>query len=469
MATAEYLQFIESKSLLASEVGINIDPSTLNPNLFPFQRWSVDRLLRMGRAALFGQTGTGKSIQELAWLEAVTRETGSPVLLLTPLAVGHQTYRDAGKYGVECEIRIIEDSNGIGDGINICNYEKLHKLDSSVFAAIALDESSCIKHDTSKTYAALCDFAQQIPYKLAATATPSPNDQDELGTHAEFLGIMSKSEMLSTFFTKDSSDSSKWVLGGWGRSRFWEWVCSWAVIYEKPSDIGFSDEGYILPPLRDHIHIVDSVMQPGEGELFPTVASMNDRRRARKSSINERVEKAVELITSDEGRKEQWLVWCSLNDEADAIESALQDVDPFCLQVAGRHKPEIKIKRAMDFVEGNLRVLISKPEIFGWGMNWQQCRNVLFLGIDDSYEKLHQATNRLYRFGQTKEVNRHLVFSHPEYVVYQNLKRKEELAKEMWSESRKYVQQANHDRTKRDFVEYNPQVIMTLPGWLKSA
>lgn len=462
MATAEYLQFIESKSLLASEVGINVDPSTLNPNLFPFQRWSVDRLLRMGRAALFASTGLGKTGMQLSWAEAVHNHTGKPVLIFAPLAVSKQSSRESKKFGVD--IKYVESQDDVCNGLNITNYEKMHKFSSNEneWAGIVLDESSLLKNETGKFSQALTEFASTIPYRLACSATPAPNDFMEFGTHAEFLGVMTREEMLATFFTHDGGNTSQWRLKKHGKAEFWKWIASWASVYRLPSDIGFSDDGFILPPLVDCVHTVESQLEAKEGELFAWVGSMSDRRNARKSSIEDRVNKAVELAMSN---SEPWMFWVEFNDEGDMLEKRLSELTPFVRQVAGRHTLEQKEQYMTEFADGDIRILISKPSICGTGMNWQHCRNVCFVGINDSWESMFQATNRFWRFGQTQQVNRHLIFSEHEWVVFSNLKRKQEQAESMWNESAKYLQTATTP-TSRQLIDYKPIDSFELPDWL---
>lgn len=454
--TGKYEDYINSKRLSVTPSGVDVPLSELNDNLFDFQKASVSRALKLGRSALFANTGLGKGFQILSWCEQTNKATGKPVLMLAPLAVSHQFVRESQKIGIE--INIAESDADIINGINISNYEKLHKFSASNFSGIALDESSILKNSSGKYCQALIDFSSTIPYRLSATATPSPNDFEEFGTQCEFLGVMTKSEMLATFFTHDGGDTSTWRLKKWGENKFWEWLSSWATIYRMPSDIGFSDEGFVLPELIDHHHSIKSDLEPDEGMLFAQVGSMTERRKARKSSITDRIQHAADLINNSD---EHWLVWCELNDEADLIESLVKDSK----QVKGSQKPELKEKILDQFSDGDLRVLVSKPSICGAGMNWQHCRNVLFVGINDSWESLYQATNRVYRFGQTRSVNRHLVFTEHEYPVFQNLKRKAEQAEQMWANSSRFFRDA-FGPTDRYFVDYKPQYSMEIPSWL---
>lgn len=291
----EYTEFLQSKIIAATPCGIECAPSNLNSSLFNFQRASVSHALQLGKAALFASTGLGKSIMQLSWAEQIASKTNAPVLLVAPLAVSKQTARDSEiKYGI-C-VRLVESQSDIGDGINITNYEKLHKFEPSKLSGIVLDESSAIKQSGGKTSDTIIQFASTIPYRLACSATPAPNDYMEFGTHAELLGVMSREEMLCTFFKHDSGDTAKWRLKRHGESEFWKWVSSWAITYRMPSDLGFSDDGFVLPPMVDHHHVVDAEMEAAEGMLIPIVASMNDRRKARKSSLEERIEMCRRII-----------------------------------------------------------------------------------------------------------------------------------------------------------------------------
>ncbi|HEY9643729.1 MAG TPA: DEAD/DEAH box helicase [Coleofasciculaceae cyanobacterium] len=423
--------------------------------MFNFQHATVDRALKLGKSALFANTGLGKGFQELAWAEAVCQYTDSPVLLVAPLAVSKQFKREAQKIGLS--VNICESQVDVTSGINITNYEKLHKFEARSFSGIVCDESSLLKGN-GKLARSVIDFASVIDYRLAATATPSPNDYQEFGMQAEFLGVMTQQQMLATFFTHDGGNTSVWRLKKWGEDKFWQWVSSWATVYRMPSDIGYSDDGFVLPPLIDHHHAIESTLTPEDGALFVSVASMSDRRRARRESLADRINHAAELINSD---RDSWLVWCELNDEADELLKLVPDAK----QVAGSQSPEEKERILNEFSDGDLRVLVSKPSICGSGMNWQHCRNVLFVGINDSYESLYQATNRVYRFGQKREVHRHLVFSEHEWVVFDNLQRKAQQADRMWSEVGKYFSTVLRP-TDRHFIDYKPSQKLEIPSWL---
>jgi DNA modification methylase/superfamily II DNA or RNA helicase len=412
----KYQEFLKSKASTIQAVGFKADH--LNSSLFPFQRDIVDWALQLGKAAIFAACGNGKTAMQLAWADAVVQRTGGKVLVVAPLSVTQQTYQEGVKFGVETRVTKLGDVID-SDRIVITNYESLHKFSASEFIGVVLDESSIIKSQSSKTRAQIIEMFAKTQYKLACTATPSPNDYIELGNHAAFLGICTSQEMLATYFINDSSDTKKWNLKGHCRKLFWQWVSQWAVTIEKPSDIGYSDDGYDLPTIQYHEHVVDVVMAPDAGQLFKMEASdLMDRRRSRRNSIDERVKKCAELVNASE---EQWLVWCELNDEGDALESAIDGA----IQIAGKHSDDQKESRMAGFIDNTHKVLVSKCQIAGFGINLQNCHNIVFVGMSDSYEQLYQAIRRCWRFGQTEQVHVHFITASSDGAVVRNIKRKE--------------------------------------------
>lgn len=453
-----YERFLSQKLILNEPCGVSVSQGSLNPNLFDYQKATVQKSLQLGRCANFISTGLGKGFLQLAWLDEVAKETKKPVLLLAPLSVAKQFISEGEK--AHEQVNYCESQKDIKSGINVANYEKLHKFSSKELGGIACDESSCIKHSGSKRFEALSEFMASIPFRLMATATPAPNDYEEFGTHAECLGIMRKVEMLSTFFTHDGGDTSQWILKPHGQDAFWKWLNSWAVVYRHPADIGFAYD-YELPPLIDHHIQVDSEYEANEGELLSMVSSMADRRKAKKSSIQERAEAIADIIISHPER--QFLIWCDLNDEQDYIAKLL---GKSCVSISGSTKDKDREDWEYLWRSGGVQCLVSKPKIFGFGLNWQHCDDVIFAGINDSYEQLVQATARVWRFPKTSPVNRYLIFSQHEQVVFSNLARKAEQADRMWNESRKYIMQ-DLSATKRDLIEYKASQDMRLPNWLK--
>lgn len=453
----KYDQLLDKKRIIAIPSGFH--PIELHPDLKPFQRALVTAACQGGKFALNAFTGGGKTLMGLSWSDNVIRHGNhGRVLGFMPLAVAAQTVEEGRKWGFD--VNLCESQDDIKPGINVTNYEKRHKFHNTGLDGIWWDESSILKDASGKTFAAMMDFAQPIPYRLSCTATPSPNDFIEFATQSQILGIMPIPEVKATFFRHDGGDTSKWRLSGWGDEKFWEFLASWSILIRKPSDIGFEDEGYTLPPIDDQFFIVNGDFQK-DGELVSTVQSMSDRRIARKNSIDERCQLLAGIINQS---SDQHIVWCKLNDESDLLEKLIPD----SVQVAGRHTDKQKCDRMMGFSHGDYRVLISKPAICGWGMNWQHCHNVDFVGVDDSWESRHQATNRCYRFGQKHIVTRRTVYSAPEQVVLDNLARKQRQAEQLGDEMFKVYQRLGvaSGQTSRRLIDYNPQITMELPQWL---
>lgn len=395
----------------------------LPDSLFGHQSALTSWALKRGRAAIFADTGLGKTRMELGWGDAVAKYTNRPVLILTPLAVAAQTAAEGASIGIP--VTICRDSNDVRPGLNVTNYDRLHKFDCSIFGGVAPDESSIIKHSDTKTFATLTREFRDTPFKLPCTATPAPNDWTELGTHAEFLGICTKAEMLAEFFTHDGGDTSVWRLKGHARQAFWRWVCSWGALIRKPSDLGFDDSAYALPPLMLHEHLVETETSTN-GMLFAMEAqTLSERREARRSSLEERVAECARIVNAED--HEPWVVWCDLNAEGDALTKAIHGA----VQIAGADDTETKEERLQAFAAGKFRVLVSKPSICGWGLNWQHSARMAFVGVTDSYEAYYQAVRRCWRFGQKRPVHVHIFASKAEGAVVANLKRKEREAQAM--------------------------------------
>jgi len=418
---SDYDAFIHRKLSRVAPTGI-VGDFKLPVHMFPHQAALTRWALKRGRSAIFADTGMGKMRMELVWADMVHRHTGRPVMMHTPLAVAAQLAGEAAAIGIETKV-CRETSDLIG-GINIANYERLHKFDPSIFGGVVLDESGCIKHHDTKTFRALTDAYADTPFKLPATATPAPNDWTELGTHAEFLGICTRAEMLAEFFTHDGGETSVWRLKGHAREIFWRWVASWGAMIRKPSNLGFDDGAYNLPPLHLHEHLVEYEM-PLNGMLFATEAqSLSERREARKASMEDRVRECAAMVNAD---TEPWVVWCDLNAEGDALTKAIDGA----VQISGADEIDVKEKRLGDFAAGRTRVLVSKPSICGWGLNWQHAARMAFVGVTDSYEAYYQAVRRCWRFGQKRDVHVHIFASKAEGAIVANLKRKEREAGEM--------------------------------------
>ena len=410
-----YEEFLKTKELEKIEAGITVDKDELNKALFPFQRDIVAWALQKGKAAIFSDCGTGKSLMQLEFANQICKATAKKALIVAPLAVVEQTKKEGKKFGIE--VNVCRTQSNVTDGINITNYEMLEHFDARDFICVVLDESSILKSFTSTTRNLLIDMFQRTPYKLACTATPSPNDHSELGNHAEFLGIMSRSEMLATYFIHDGGNTSSWRLKGYGEKKFWEWVATWAVCVRNPADLGYPADDYVLPKLNLIEYLLES--KPEEGELVAKMAqTLSERRDARKKSLSDRVKKTKDIIEQSD---DIWLVWCDYNLESKLLHQTIED----SIEVVGSDSPEYKAEMALKFAEGEIKALVSKASIYGFGMNFQNCHNIIFCGISDSYEQFYQAIRRCWRYGQEHEVNVHIVLSESEKAVLDNIKKKQ--------------------------------------------
>ena len=419
----DYQEFLKKKEIIDKASGFEAE--NINNMLFGFQQAIVKWALRRGRAAIFADCGLGKTPMQLEWADKVNKKTGYPVLILAPLAVSKQTKREGEKFGID--VNICDSQDDVCGCINITNYEKLHKFDPDFFGGIVLDESSILKSYSGKFRTFIIESFNKTPYKLACTATPAPNDFIELGNHAEFLNVLSRAEMLSMFFINDTSNAGTWRLKKHGQEKFWKWVCSWAVMFSRPSEIGFDDNDFILPKLN-FINKQIKIGKPLPGYLFVQKAeTLQERREARKESIQEKIE-VVKKITSESD--EQFIIWCDYNKESESIKSSIDGA----IEITGSQKDEIKESLIFNFVDGSERILVTKPKIAGFGMNFQNCRNVIFFGLSDSYESFYQAIRRCWRFGQKKEVNCYIITTDVEGNVVENIKRKEEDAELMRKE-----------------------------------
>lgn len=454
-----YAEFLARKQIFDPSTGINRRvhlPEYLKPHQHDITAWA----LRRGRSAIFAGTGLGKTLMELVWAKEVAQETRRPVLILAPLAVSHQHVREGNKFGISATVVSAPSS----ETIDITNYQKVDRFDLSGFGGVALDESSILKNTDGKYRNQLIEECASVPFRLAATATPAPNDFMELGNHAEFLGVMSYTDMLSTFFTHDGSDTQKWRLKGHAESEFWKWMASWAVMLRMPSDLGYDNAGYDLPPLRYYQHTVRVDYAPSmeTGLLFPMEArTMQERMAARRDSVEERVELAAAITPA--GKPFVW--WCNLNSEAEALTKAI----PGAVNLHGGLKDSEKERILLDFSDGKIEKLITKASLAGFGMNWQHCADTGFVGLNDSYEQLYQAVRRFWRFGQTKSVNAHIIASEMEGATVANIRRKDHDAERMAAAMVMHMAGLSSKEVRgmvRDRPDYNPQILMSVPAWL---
>lgn len=457
-----YQAFLESKKILHQSDGIDINRDELNPMLFDFQKDLVWWNLKKGRSALFASTGLGKTFMQVEWSQKVHKHTGGNVLILAPLAVSMQTVREASKLGIA--VNPCRTQGDVKSGINITNYEMLGHFDAESFIGVVLDESSILKSFNGKLRQQITESFANTPYRLSCSATPAPNDYMELGTQSEFLGIMKRMEMLAMFFTHDGGETSKWRLKGHAQSKFWEWVASWAAVVNKPSDLGYEDGKFNLPPLNIH-EVIIKTDKPLDGSLFTVEAiGLQEQRAAAKQTMQDRVNKCAELVNAS---TQPFLVWCNLNYESEALKKAI----PGAIEVKGSDSKEHKENAAMGFIDGTYQVLVSKASIFGFGLNFQNCKQAAFVGLSHSFEQYYQAVRRCWRFGQDKPVDIYLITSDLEGAVKSNIERKERDAERMIKEMiqfTKEITRQNVRRTKREITEYNPAIEMIVPGWLRS-
>ncbi|MFR3656752.1 MAG: helicase-related protein [Eisenbergiella sp.] len=448
-----YIEFLNNKRFVLESSGFDIDKSELNPMLFEFQKDIVRWALKKGRACVFADCGEGKTPMQLSWAHQVHKHTGGNVLILAPLAVAAQTKREAEKFGYVA--KVVEKQDECIDGINITNYEKLDHFVTKEFVGVVLDESSILKSYSGKVRNSIIQNFHDTPYKLACTATPAPNDYMELGNHAEFCGVMTRSEMLSMFFVHDGGQTSKWRLKGHAEDVFWQWLASFSVFIDNPRNLGYEIAGFDLPAITINEIIVDG------DESVTESLTLTERRQARKDSLQLRCEKAAELVNNSD---EQWLVWCDLNDEGDTLEKLINESK----NIQGSDKNEYKENTMLEFSDKKLKCLISKPRLAGYGLNWQNCHNMIFTGLSDSYEQFYQAVRRCWRFGQELPVNVYIIISAKEGCVKENIERKQtdflKMQHEM-TELTKEITKKELRSTCRISTPYEPTVKMNLPKW----
>jgi hypothetical protein len=456
-----YDEFLQSKAISAEACGFDLDKDSITPMAFDYQRDIIAWACKKGKCAILTGCGTGKTLMLLEWARAVHDHTDKPVLVVSPLSVVHQTVREGEKFGI-CAVNECRRAQDVINGVNITNYEMIEHFDSAVFAGVVLDESSILKSFTGKYKTLLTDMFCRTPYRLLCTATIAPNDYTEIGTSCEFLGIMSRTEMLATYFIHDSGDTSKWRLKKAGVNKFWEWFATWAIYFNSPKDLGYEGEGYDLPPLN--IHKVVTKCDVKEGEMLVSLAStLEERREARKDSAEDRTDRAAALANGD--RDAQWLLWCDYNDESAMLKRKAAD----CVEVKGSDEPEFKAQASMDFADGRIHALVSKPSIFGFGSNFQSCHSMVFCGLSDSYERFYQAVRRCWRFGQEKPVDVYIILSEREMNVLDNITRKQQQMDEMQRQMTalmKEVTLSEIKHTTRITTDYKPTEAMEVPGWI---
>jgi hypothetical protein len=463
-----YVEFLEYKAQLGEDHGFS--PLWMPDFLFDFQQSLVEWSLRKGRSALFADCGLGKTPMQLVWAENVVRKTNGRVLILTPLAVAQQTLREAVKFDIECH----SAANGkLSDGINIVNYDRLHYFDSSDIAGIVCDESAILKSFDGVTRSVITQFMKKIPYRLLCTATPSPNEYTELGTSSEALGYLGYMDMLSRFFKneqgnsikphrsalrpqrndRDILDTGKWRFKGHAEQPFWRWACSWARAVRKPSDLGFDDGRFVLPSLEEIHHTVKTATLP-DGYLFPRVAQgLSEQREERRRTLDERCGWAADLV---KGTGQPAAVWCQLNDEGDLLAKLIPDA----VQVSGKDKDEAKEEKFLAFISGQARVLVIKPKIGAWGLNFQHCAHTVSFP-SHSFEQYYQSIRRFWRFGQVRPVKSDIVATEGDGSTLENLRRKAAASDRMFSDLVSSMHDALGIQRSRIFTKQEE-----IPSWL---
>lgn len=410
-----YADFLRAKLAAAPAEGVSVDQSDVHPFLHDWQKEIVTWAVKVGRAAIWADTGLGKTVMMLEW----ARLTGDTTLIVAPLAVCQQTSREAERRLGIAAPYVRDQSDVTGPGVWITSYEMIDHFDPAMFDAVALDEASILKNSTGKTRDAMIAHFAAVPHRLACTATPAPNDPEELTNQAEFLGQSTRTMMLAAYFVHDADG---WRLKGHARRPMIEWMATWALAIRRPSDMDYPDEGYILPGLTIEGHIIESEIE-AEGQLFATeLGGVGGRAQVRKKTLADRCERAAELVNAEPG--ESWILWAGLNDEADMLARLI----PGAVNVHGSLTPEEKADRLLGFADGDFRVLITKPGIASQGLNYQHCARMAFVGLSDSYEQYYQAIRRCYRYGQKRVVEAHVIVSELEAQIVQNVKNKEQQA-----------------------------------------
>lgn len=455
---ASYREFLGSKMQRGANHGF--DATFMPSQLFDFQKAMVEFAVQKGRCALFEDCGLGKTVQFLTWAQNVIEHTNGRVLVLTPLAVAGQTLREAEKFGIEAW-RSHDGKLHDGGKLVVTNYERLAHFDPNDFVGVVCDESSILKSFDGARKAEITEFMRSVPYRLLATATAAPNDYIELGTSSEALGYLGNMDMLNRFFKNDLNNSAtrrhygeapKWRFKGHAELPFWRWVCSWARVLRKPSDLGFDDGRFVLPPLIENSHLVRA-NRPADGMLFALPAmTLPEQREGKKRTVIERCEKVAELVSHGKPA----LVWCQLNEEADLLERII----PGAVQIAGKHSDDVKESRFTEFISGGIRVLVTKPKIGALGLNLQHCSHVTYFP-SHSFEQYYQAVRRCWRFGQTQSVTVDVIHTEGEAKVMENLQRKAGQATKMFENLVAEMNNAMHIRMDRTGGQQ-----LEIPKWL---
>ena len=457
----QYAEFLAQKAQLAPRRGLSTLPR-ISEHLFPFQRHCVEFLLGVGSGGLFLDTGLGKTLVQLEYAEHARQNTNGWALILTPLAVAKQIEREARKFGYDA--RVIRDQSEAREGINVCNYDRLHLVDPSAFGAVTLDEASILKSFTGKTTRALTEAFRAQRFRMPATATPAPNDHMELGQYSDFCGVMASNEMLSRFFINDTSQASQqWRLKRHGVEAFWDWMASWCRLAQLPSDLGGDDTGFVLPPIKVCRHRAAESAPTLTGGLFgDEPVSATNLHEVKRATADRRARMSVDLALSE--TNEPWVIWTDTDYEADAVLEHLSGAAGV-VEVRGSMPPKRKEANLEAFADGSARVMVTKPSVAGFGLNWQHCARTVFVGRSFSYEAWYQAVRRFWRFGQAREVQTHLIVAEGEDSIGRVIDRKADDHASMKAAMREAMRR-NRSRESATKIAYQPTVKGKLPSWI---
>lgn len=454
----DYAAFLAGKT--PQSIASGIEPGQLPAHLFDFQAHCVDFLLRQGRGGLFLGTGLGKTACQLEWAHQAAQATNGRALILTPLAVARQTEREAHRFGYEA--RVIREQSEAGPGINICNYDRIDKLDADAFGAVSLDEGSILKAFTGATTRKLIQAFSGHRFRLSATATPAPNDHMELGQQAEFLGAMASNEMLARWFISDQTEMGRYRLKRHGEGDFWDWMASWSRMADGPEDLGFDGSAFVLPDMRIVRHKAAGDIRTPAGALFLADLSATNIHDVKRQTAEARADAVAALVASDPSQP--WVVWCDTDYEADALMARIPDA----VEVRGSHPVERKEDALAAFASGDVRVIVTKPSVAGFGCNWQHCARMAFVGRSFSYEAWYQAVRRCWRFGQQREVEVHVIVAEGEDQIGRVIDRKADEHVRMKAAMAAAMRRASA-KTSEVRVAYDPRHVVALPSWIRTA
>ena len=443
-----YTEFIENKTFNHADYGFDVDESKLNPMLFDFQKHIVKWALKKGRCAIFADCGLGKTLMQLEWANQIyNMDRSALILILAPLSVNKQTYQEGKKFNIN--VNICRSMDDVKTGINIANYEMLDHFDCSKFAAVVLDESSILKSYSGKYRTEIINKFNNTKYKLSCTATPAPNDYTELGNQSEFLNIMSRKEMLAVYFTHDGSDTSNWVLKGHSETAFFEFLSEWSIWVSKPSDIGFKDEKFKLPKLNIINKTIGVDLTKNTGDMLFRIPdlSASNYYKEKKITIPEKIECLKKIIK--ENKDDQFIIWCDTNEESDIISKSIKK----SVEIKGCDSIQKKEQATDDFKAGKINILVSKTSIFGFGLNFQNCNNMIFFGMDYSYENYYQGMRRIYRFGQKKACNIYVIIAETEKNILNVVLEKESRNEKIFENMCLKINEIKRKNNMKEYVE----------------